>query len=268
MQPSTAREAAGVKLFFVLVFVLAIPFWLIGGYKLPLPIPLPASALGTFVPAAAAAIVSHRQSGSAGVKALIRRAWDYRRTERKIWYLPALLMAPAMYLCSYLIMHVGGLDLPAAPTLPLYTVPVAFVAFLITNMGEELGWSGYALEPLQRRWGVAKASLFLGILWAIWHAIPFVQTREPVPWVAWQSLKTVAMRVVLVWIYYRTGKSTFGATLYHATDNVSWSLFPTMGSHYNPLVTGALTWLIAGSLLLWWRLGASTRGQRVGAEQL
>src|SRR4029450_7876985 len=109
---------------------------------------------------------------------------------------------------------------------------------------------------MQQRWGALKASLVLGVVWAIWHGIPFVQTGNPPNWIVWQSLKTVAMRIVIVWIYNKTGKSVFAAILYHTSDNVSWSLFPNYGSHYDPLVTGLLTCLAAVIVTFGW--GAKT----------
>ena len=170
--------------------------------------------------------------------------------KRRVWWAPALLLAPAIYLLSFLIMRLTGLPLPERIEIPLRTAPGLFLMFLIGDTGEELGWTGYATDPLVARWGPAKGGLILGVIWASWHALPFVQTRHPVRWVIWQSLKTVAMRVVLVWIYHKSGKSVLAANLYHVTDNLSWSLFPNSRSHYHPLVTGALTWLVAGLILL------------------
>jgi len=131
-------------------------------------------------------------------------------------------------------------------------MPVFFLVYFICDVGEELGWTGYAIEPLQNRWGVLKASLLLGVVWALWHSIAFIQTKHSAAWVIWQCIKTVGMRVILVWLYNSSGKSVFAAILYHTADNVSWSVFPNYGSHYNPLITGIITWLAAGILVFGW----------------
>jgi len=238
--------------YFVFVFMLAVPFWLFGGGKLLLPINLPLGALVTFVPMTAAAILSYRQNGLTGLKGLFKKAWDYRNTRQRIWYVPALLLAPVIYVSSYAVMRLTGLPLPDPITIPVQLVPVLFVMFFIGDTGEELGWSGYAIDPMQNRWGAVKASLVLGVVWAIWHTIPFVQTGNGATWVAWQALKTVAMRMVIVWIYNKTGKSVFAATLFHTADNVSWSLFPNYASHYDPFVTGLMTWVAAGIVIIGW----------------
>lgn len=229
--------------YFALVFILAIPFWLFGGGRLPLPMNLPVGALATLVPATAAAILAFRRRGPQGVRELFRRAVDYRKIKRPIWYLPALLLMPLIYSLSYLIMRLTGAPLPESIRIPWLIAPVLFVMFFIGDSGEELGWTGYAIDPMQERWGDSKAAVLLGMVWAIWHVIPYVQTHHTATWIAWRSLWTVALRVLIVWIYNESGKSVFAATLVHVMDNVSWSLFPNYGSHLDPVSTTIIAWL-------------------------
>lgn len=239
--------------YFLLVVLLSIPFWLLGGSKLPLPINLPVSAISTFVPMIAAAILSYRRSRSEGAKELLMRIADFKKIKNKLWYLPALLLAPLIYASSYVIMRLTGLPLPDAINIPPLMVPVFFVMFFIGDTGEELGWSGYAIDPMQKRWGAVKASFILGLVWAIYHSVTFVQSGYTASWIVWQTIKTVAMRMVIVWIYNKSGKSVFAANLYHTTDNLCWSLFPNYGSHYNPFVTGMLTCLTVVIVIFGWR---------------
>ncbi len=238
--------------YFLLVFILAVPFWLFGGGKLPLPFNLPVGALVTFVPVTAAAILTYRQSGFNGIKELLKRAVDYKKIKNRIWYLPTLFLMPLIYFLSYVAMRWTGLPLPDPIDIPLLLAPIFFVMFFIGDAGEELGWSGYAIDPMQNRWGAFKASLILGVVWAIWHVIPFVQTGNTAIWIVWQSLSVVATRILIVWIYNNTGKSVFAAILVHAMSNVSWSLFPNYGSHYDPFITGLITWLTVVIVALGW----------------
>jgi hypothetical protein len=53
-----------------------------------------------------------------------------------------------------------------------------------------------------------------------------------------------------VGIFSQTGRSVFAATLYHAIDNVGWSLFPNQSSHYDPAVTGLLNWVVVFIIIL------------------
>jgi hypothetical protein len=250
--------------YFLWVFLLAAPFWVFGDSKLPLPINLPASALVTFVPMIAAALVAYRYDGPAGLRKLLRRAVDFRKIRDKKWYLPALFFMPLIYLLSYAVMRLLGRPLPDPVQIPLLMAPVAFAGFLIGDTGEELGWTGFALEPLQQRWGARTAGLLLGVIWVIWHAIPWLQTGNTAGWIGWQALFSIAFRILIVWIYNGSGKSVFAATLVHVTSNVSWSLFPNYGTHYDPVVTSVVTWTATLAVLLLWEPATLSRGRRAG----
>lgn len=242
--------------YFFLVFILSIPFWVIGGEKLPLPMNLPASALIFINPAIAASILSYRQSGVTGVKSLIRKAFDAGKVKNKYWYAPALFLVPLIYLLTYLAMRWASLPLPDPVQFPFLLVPVFFVIFLITALGEELGWTGYALDPIQNRWGALAASLILGVVWQVWHIIGDLQAGNPASWIFWHSLYSVALRILIVWIYNNTGRSLFAAALVHAMDNVSWSLFPNFGTGFDPRVACIFAWPVV--VLIVWRWGPKT----------
>jgi membrane protease YdiL (CAAX protease family) len=237
--------------FLLLLFLLSIPFWLFGGNKLPLPINLPASALMFINPVVAAVILSYGQSGGNGVRELFKTTFDYQKTKNKLWYLPTLLLMPVIMALSFVIVRLTGLPLPE-PEIPWGLVPVFFLIFLVAAIGEELGWMGFAVGPVQQRWGAFGAGLILGIVWAVWHAIPFIQTGNTAGWIVWHSLNTVALRIIILWLFNNMGSSVFSAILFHDMINVSEFLFPNFGSHYNPLVTALVTWLVVTIILLIW----------------
>jgi len=37
------------------------------------------------------------------------------------------------------------------------------------GLGEELGWRGFALPVLERRWSPLIAGLLIGLVWLVWH---------------------------------------------------------------------------------------------------
>ncbi|HZD59242.1 MAG TPA: CPBP family glutamic-type intramembrane protease, partial [Anaerolineae bacterium] len=179
--------------FFVLVFALSIPVWLvIGGRPLPGPINLPVSSLwNTFVPLVAASILVYREEKFAGIKRLLKRAFDYKSIKPKIWYVPIIFLMPLIYLLSYGVMRLIGRPLPAEWQISFLAIPLLFVAFFIGAAGEELGWMGYAIDPMQDRWSALTASLILGLVWAIWHVVPNIQLGRTLTSIAWWSLATV-----------------------------------------------------------------------------
>lgn len=238
--------------YFLLVFILTIPFYVIGGSKLPLPINLPVSALGSLNPMIAAAILSYRRGRWRGVQELFKRVVDYRKIKNKAWYIPTLLLMPSFMLLSYAFMRMTGMPLPDPIEIPLLVAPLYFLFFLIGAVGEELGWTGYAIDPLQNRRGALNASLILGVIWAIWHSIPFIQTGNPANWIFWQSVTTVGLRILMVWIYNNTAGSVFTAILFHDMINLSEFLFPNNGSHYDPFAASIFIWLAAAIVIFIW----------------
>ncbi len=241
--------------FALLVFGLSLPFWVAGALAERLggafPFHLPISALQFVCPAIAACILISREEVPGGVGRLLKRTFDFQRITHKIWYLPMLLLMPAIMATSYGLILLLRLPLPV-PTIPLATLPVLLVVYFVSAAGEELGWTGYATDPLQNRWGALFTGVMLGMVWAIWHVIPYLQAQRAPSWIVWQLVFTIAARVLMVWLYNNTGKSVFAAILFHATINVTYSLFPNNGSAYNPAVTGVLTVLVAIVVMLVW----------------
>jgi len=101
----------------------------------------------------------------------------------------------------------------------------------------------------------------LGLVWAAWHIIPLVQTHRSRAWIAWWCLGTVAIRVTMVWLYNNTGKSVFGAELFHDMINVTWQLFPVHGSYHDPRVTGLIMTSVAVIVTFVWRTPMRPRQQ-------
>lgn len=244
--------------FFLLIFVLSVPFLLFAGTPLPGPLNLPVSAFMLVCPALAAAILLRREEGAGGGARLLARVADFRKI-KPVWYLPIILLMPAIMLLSYGVMLLLGLPLPADPYVPYLLIPVFVPLFFIAAAFEEVGWMGYAADPLQERRSALTAALILGVVWAGWHSIPWFLLNTPT-WAAGQALSTVALRVVIVWLYNSTHKSVFAATLFHGMMNVAEFSFPNLGSHYDPVVTGGIAAAVAVAVTVFW--GPETLARR------
>jgi len=192
-----------------------------------------------FCPATAAIILVYRESKTAGVRDLLKRSFDYKRIKAKIWYAPILLLMPGVAILSYGWMRWIGVPLPI-PQVPVVATLAMSLAIFILALGEELGWSGYAIDPMQDRWGALPAGILLGLACALWHILPLVQVHRSPVWIAWWCLGTVAARVLMVWLYNNTGKSVFAMAVFHTTINVTWQLFPIRGSYWDPRVNGVI----------------------------
>lgn len=238
--------------FFALVFALSVPFWWIGAVTgLQLVPGLPVSALMVLAPLGAALILVYREHRTAGVVELLTRAFDYRRVRARGWYVAAVLLMPGLLLFAYGLMRRWGL--PGSPSgVPALAALLMLLGFFAAGLSEELGWSGYAIDPLQDRWNALRASLLVGVVWATWHLVPLVQAHRPPTWIAWWCLFTVAIRILYVWLYNNTGKSVFAVAVCHGMENFSSYIFPFSGSTYDPRFTAPVAACAAAIVILVW----------------
>jgi hypothetical protein len=250
--------------YILLVFALSIPIWVIGGLTGIQLLPgLPLGALMTVCPVMAALILVFRERGLAGVSDLLKRAFDFQRIKAKAWCIPVVLLMPVVMLLTYWVMRLLGLPLPN-PEISLVTGLTLLPIFFVAALGEELGWSGYLIDPMQERWGALRAAILLGVIWAGWHIVPLAQAQRSLGWIAAQCLFLIAARVIFVWLYNNTGKSVFAVAVLHAMVNVSWQLFPNNGSHYDPRIAALIMVVITVVVVLVWQPRTLTRYRYAG----
>jgi membrane protease YdiL (CAAX protease family) len=220
--------------FFILVFALSLPFWILGtAVKVEgLPDNLPVTDVGaTFVPLMAALILVYREDKFGSVKGLLKKTFDYKRIRNKLWYAPIILLMPFLYLLTYGVMSLLGLPVPVEWHVPAVT-PLLFVGFFMAAAGEELGYMGYVIDPIQYRWSALTTGLVVGTLWALWHYPSMIQIGQSPALMAWGTLGTIAFRVLYIWLYNNTDKSVFGVILFHTISNTGRSIFPGGRAHF------------------------------------
>jgi len=246
--------------FFLVAIALYIPFVVFARVQV-----LPNTSLvnfGAFIPTMAALILIYRENKISGVKELLKRSFDFQRIKSKIWYLPIFLLYPCIVAVQYGIAILFGLQVPS-PHFSFW-IPIMFVIVFIAALGEELGWMGYAFEPMQERLGTLKASVLLGVVWAAIH-IPLFSVAGASPyWIMWQCIYIAVTRVLFVWIYSNTGKSLFAVSAIHATFNISWQFFPPSGgllvpSFYDPRNLALTVIILTVIVVFFWGPGTLTQ---------
>jgi membrane protease YdiL (CAAX protease family) len=187
----------------------------------------------SYIPALLAVLMVRRSGNAEERQAFRKRLTTWRVGLR--WYAVALLLLP--------LIHFGGVALATlwGGRFPLHLERLALLPlFLLTNLGEEIGWRGYALPRLQQRFGSLTAGLILGVAWAAFHWVALLQ-NPTLPWgyFAVGSVMLVAMSVVMTWIFNHTKQSVVVATAVHAMyDVVSIGVVP-LGETDVPLLAFA-----------------------------
>jgi membrane protease YdiL (CAAX protease family) len=161
---------------------------------------------------------------------------------------------PAIKLTAAVVHRVVTGAWPRFSSEPVYLMLAALLISTWVQAGEEIGWRGYALPRLTERFGLAQASVILGVVWATWHLPIFF---FPVGDLLGQSfpmylLQVTALSVAMAWLYWRTGGSLLLVMLFHAAVNNLKDIVPsaTPGAT-NPLVLNAslVGWITVA--LLW-----------------
>ncbi len=94
------------------------------------------------------------------------------------------------------------------------------VVSVLLSFGEELGWRGHLLPLLQTRLSALRASLVLGVIWAVWH-VPVFYGAGIEGWTLLLRLGSIpAGAVMYTWLFNNTGGSVLAVTLLHAGTNL------------------------------------------------
>jgi membrane protease YdiL (CAAX protease family) len=225
-----------VTAFLVMAYTLG---WstLIAANYLGLPFLLSSSLLTVVGLALPAFLVTAATSGERGVRDLLSRCLR--------WWVGIglyLLAFPGLLLATLLVASVflGGAPLEAlVQKWPLFFttfLPALLIPFVLTQLAEETGWTGFMQDTLQERHGPLRASLLVAPLFALYHLpFPFIEapritlTLVPVALVQMVVLLIVAMffRPLIMWLYNSTGRSALVVALFHSAFNSAGS-----GSEY------------------------------------
>jgi membrane protease YdiL (CAAX protease family) len=159
---------ASSSYFFILVFIMSVPFYIFGasGTQLPGMAYLPASALMGFVPALASLILVHRQRGDKSALAFLKSIFQYGTNRGASWIRLTLFFMPLVCVVEFGVLKLTQSPLPVPQT--SYGEPIFhFAAILIGAIVEELGWQGFPHPRLINSHTVFGSALILGIIWAL-----------------------------------------------------------------------------------------------------
>ena len=204
-------------------------------------------------PSGAAFLLIGLIDGRPGFREMFSRLIKWRVGAR--WYATALLTAPLLITTILYVLSFFSPDFqPAIFTSDNKPAVVlsAIAAGLAVGLFEELGWTGFAVPRLKRRFGVLKTGLIVGIVWGAWHFLPFWESDTfsaafPLLLLLGQLFSWLPpYRLLMVWVYGRT-ESLLVSILMHA------SLMASLTALVPVELSGTilLTWILAWAVALW-----------------
>ena len=173
-------------------------------------------------PSVAGLLMTGIVDGRTGFRKLLSRLLKWRVGFG--WYLVALLPAPIL---SMIVLFALSLTSPIFTAADKAAILLSGIMAGLTTVFEEIGWTGFAVPRLRRRYSIFATGLIVGVIWGIWHLLQQVYISGsyaggiPLPlYLSLAIFNTVAgltaYRILLVWIYDRTG-SLLVTTLMHAS---------------------------------------------------
>lgn len=101
-------------------------------------------------------------------------------------------------------------------------IPLNFVLAYIAFFGEEYGWRYYLQPFLQKRFGMRKGVLLLGVLWGLWH-LPldffyYVTPDSGVVMTVNQIIVCVALGIFMGYVYMKT-ENIWAVVIIHFLNN-------------------------------------------------
>jgi membrane protease YdiL (CAAX protease family) len=196
--------------------------------------------LGTISPSLVALALTDRR------QELVDRVFKWDVGVR--WYVFAISYMAAIKLSVAVVHRVATGAWPRFGDEPWYLMVGAIMISTWVQAGEEIGWRGYALPRLWERFGLAPASVILGIIWALWHVPLFLFAAADTYGQSFPlyALQVTAISVAMAWLYWRTGGSLLLVMLLHASINNTKDIVPSgVPGATNPLAlsTSRVAWL-------------------------
>lgn len=222
---------------------------MLNGLEVSLPLGLPPSVVMIVVPMLVAVYLTYRSNHLNGVRDMLAKVADVRKIDSSFAIVFAILIVPFIMLVSYML----GVSLGVAETgnfnANTLTILLMFAAFFIGAIPEELGWTTYATRPLQKRYGIFIAGIIIGLVWQLWHLIPFLQLGRDPWWIIFHFLTGIGLRVLMGYLFAWTNSATFPALIIHAMVNTFPEILPGGYASYVPALSAIVTWIVVIAVL-------------------
>jgi len=193
-----------------------------------------ASALSATI---AGIIMTAVEDGRAGLRLMWSRLLIWR-VGIGYWLFAFLFLIPTLLVGSMANPLFNGDPISFSNMEPAFAIlPMFIVFFIVSGLGQELGWTGFLMPRLQARFGAVTSCVIRAILVGIWHLPLLLYSRLQIPalevfpyagWVAQKGfLVTLATMIFLfalpwsiflTWIFNNTRGSLLLVAVLHGSE--------------------------------------------------
>lgn len=202
-------------------------------------------AIVTFLlgPSISGLIMTGLVNGKKGFRELLSRLLKWRVSIW--WYAFAIFSGPVVLLAVPLFLSLfSPVFLPEIFSSP-NKAPLLILGALsgiIVGICEELGWTGFAIPRLRKRYSVLATGLIVGVIWGAWHIfsndIWVIRTYSgALPPALYATLNGLGFligqlppfRILMGWVYDRTGSLLIAMIMHFGLTMVTISFMPLSG---------------------------------------
>jgi len=197
-----------------------------------LPFNFPTNFIGSFGPAVGAIVVTLIISGKTGFKELMRKILLF--SVHYSYYLFALLFIVFVTVISiliYMLLIDQKIEIKGIESWIEFILYFIIILFLGGPLGEEVGWRGFLQPKLHEKFNPFLASIFIFVIWMIWH-IPLFWlegAEQQGSSIISFAILVLCMSFLFTWLYLNTKGSLMLALLFHTSINF-------VSAYVNPIV--------------------------------
>jgi membrane protease YdiL (CAAX protease family) len=189
--------------------------------------------------------------GKTGLKLMLSRLLIWRVGIR-YWLFAVLFIVPAILFGSLLNPLFNGDPISFSNMKQAFNiVPMFIVFFIVSGLGQELGWTGFLIPRLQARFGALTSCAIRAILIGIWHLPlliylglqPYALAAFPYGnWIAQKGFLVAFMTMILmlilpwsifhIWIFNNTKGSLLLVAVLHSSE--IWVAYWMMSTGVSP----------------------------------
>ncbi len=222
--------------FFLVTYIWSWGFWILIPIILSI-LPCPAIykttitlsllVIGTFGPLSGALFCIYKEKHS--VKDFLRQSLDLKLGWRG-YFMPLFIFGGTTFIAWFLPELYGERRLDILlPSIWIF-IPCLFYMILFGGGQEEFGWRGFILPILEKKYGIWRANILLGVIWACWHI--------PLWFIAGTSQRymnffgfvilSIGYSFILSLIRAEAGNKMFSGIYSHGVANALISIMPTI----------------------------------------
>jgi len=183
--------------------------------------------IGAFGPAVGAIFSIYTIEGKGTIKIFFKQFLSMKFSW-KVW-LAIFLVLGITSIITWVIPEFLGEDrlpmyLPSIYVFPIYILIVTFFG----GGQEEIGWRGYIMPYLEKKYGLIIGGLILGIVWAIWHLPMWFLPGSSQMYMNFFGfmLGAIGYSYFFSWIIKASGNRLFSGLVAHGVANAFVALFP------------------------------------------